>query len=455
MFNLFNVISWQCIVGPAMILLAREIDMPASWVGFLISFMPLSTLMVVLTVPLVMSWGSKKLMFNAWMFRNLVSCTVFLMPFAIHLYGRRAGWYVLMGSTLLFCVIRAIGAGGWFPWVHEVVPHAQRGLYFSMETAQNHFINVLVILGQGLFLATNPSVEQFLIIYAIGIVSGLLSLAWMRRVPGGGAVVEVSEAVHTGYTGYRRTFRDTPYIKFILTAVLCFSANSWLGSAMVMYMRDVLTLPSNIIMGIVALSSAAILLTIRAWGRFAEHSGSSMTMFLSLLGHGVASLACLAVLPGRAWALPVLAVVMVMASVFNAALWMAAHRAMLNYVPQSGRVAYTNLWTVGTAVALGITPIVVGQVIHFGEIRGFQACFAISGLACFAAATCSRLIVHDAIPIRRGLTTLFDPILPFRTFARIAWITLGMHESNRPEPPEVNDVGRNEEPERFRSAKSA
>lgn len=455
MFNLFNVISWQCIVGPAMILLARKIDMPASWVGFLISFLPLSTLLVVLTVPLVMSWGSKKLMFNAWMFRNIVSCTVFLMPWAIYHYGQRAGWYVLMGSTFLFCVIRAIGAGGWFPWVHEVVPHTQRGLYFSMETAQNHFVNVLVIVGQGLFLSSDPSVNQFLIIYAIGIASGLMSLVWMRRVPGGGAVAEVDEAVRAGFSGYRRSLKDKPYILFILTAVLSFSANSWLGSATVLYMRDVLAMPTNTIMMIVAASSGGILLTIRAWGRYAEHSGSSMTMFLALMGHGVASLFCLAVLPGVWWAIPLLAVAIVLASVFNAALWMASHRAMLNYVPQTGRVAYTNLWTVGTAIALGVTPIVVGQVIHFGEMRGFQACFLISGLACFAAAACSRLVVHDAIPIRRGLTTLFDPTLPVRTFARIAWITLGLHESNRLAPRAdegSSEEGETEESKVLRSA---
>ncbi|MCL4219528.1 MAG: hypothetical protein KJ052_21315, partial [Candidatus Hydrogenedentes bacterium] len=47
LFTGFNVVSWQCIVGPALILLARYIEMPASWVGLLISFMPLSTLLVV------------------------------------------------------------------------------------------------------------------------------------------------------------------------------------------------------------------------------------------------------------------------------------------------------------------------------------------------------------------------------------------------------------------------
>jgi hypothetical protein len=432
MFNLFNVISWQCIVGPAMILLARAIDMPASWVGFLISFMPLSTLAVVLTVPLVTYWGSKKLMFSAWMVRNIVAGLVFLMPLAIYHWGQRAGWYVLMAATLSFCVVRALGAGGWFPWIHEVVPERQRGLYFSTEAAQAHFVNVVVIVGQGIFLSRNPSVNQFLVIYAIGICAGMISLGWMLRVPGGGAVLDEGQPTWAGYRGFRLMLEDRPYLAFILTTGICFSSTAWLGSAIILYMRDILGLPSNAIMGLVACGSGGILLTIRAWGRFAEHSGSGTTMFLSLLGHGLAALACLAVLPGRAWSMPLLVAVIVLANIFGAAFWIAAHRAMLNYVKPTGRIAYTNFWTVGTAIALGVTPILVGQVIDRWHLHGFQLCFIIAGIAGIGSAVASRLVIRDGMPVRRGLTALFDPALPVRTFARIAWITIGLHESNRP-----------------------
>ena len=48
-FMAFNVVSFQCFVGPAMVLFARKLDMPASWVGFLIAAMPLSMVLVMFT----------------------------------------------------------------------------------------------------------------------------------------------------------------------------------------------------------------------------------------------------------------------------------------------------------------------------------------------------------------------------------------------------------------------
>ncbi|HNT90018.1 MAG TPA: hypothetical protein PKL84_19295, partial [Candidatus Hydrogenedentes bacterium] len=110
-FNFFNVISWQCVVGPAMILFARKIGMPASWVGFLISFMPLTMILVLFTVPLVNRLGPKNVMMKGWLSRNLIMSTVFLMPLAVRFWGPRAGWYVLTGATLGFCIVRAVAVG--------------------------------------------------------------------------------------------------------------------------------------------------------------------------------------------------------------------------------------------------------------------------------------------------------------------------------------------------------
>ena len=31
-FIVFNVVSWQCLIGPVLVLFARKIDMPPSWV---------------------------------------------------------------------------------------------------------------------------------------------------------------------------------------------------------------------------------------------------------------------------------------------------------------------------------------------------------------------------------------------------------------------------------------
>lgn len=429
-FCFFNVVSWQCIAGAVLVLFAREIGMPVSWVGFLQSFMPLSTLLAAFTVPLVTYLGPKRLMSRTWLSRNLAACLVFLMPWAVTKWGAHAGWYVLMIATMGFCLTRALGVAGWFPWLHEVVPDRQRGIYFSAEAAVTHLINIGVLFLQGLILSHNPGIGRFLVIYGIGVAAGLASLVWMYRVPGG-LGVKGAATPHGSETSYGAVLRDRQFLRFVVTASLCFSIFSWYGSSIVLYMRDAIRLEPNRILFITTAGSLAILLTIRAWGRFAESRGSGPAMFKTLSAHSLAALFCLTLVPGTRWAALALAPTVVLCSIFGAAFWVATHRALLNHVKESGRAAYTSIWIVGTALASGFTPIVVGFIIEHGNLWGFRACFAVSGLAGLCGAWACQSVVRDGPPVIQSPAELLRPAIPLRTLARIVWITVGLHPSNR------------------------
>ncbi|MBM3290017.1 MAG: MFS transporter, partial [Candidatus Hydrogenedentes bacterium] len=281
-FIVFNVVSWQCIVGPALILFARSLDIQPSIVGFLISFMPLSMLLVGLTVPLVNHYGPKRVMLTGWLLRNLLACAVFLIPVARG-WGLHYAQYLLMASILAFCVLRAMGAGGWLPWLHELVPVTQRGTYFSMEAAVTQLTSVGVALIQAVLLTGPASDWRFLMVYAIGIGAGLVSLVWMALIPGGGPM-PAPATPEISYRAYGAALRDRAFVAFVLTASLGYSALTWLlGSALVLYMRDALGMAPGVIMSVTAAGSMGIFLTIASWGRFADYAGSASAMFWSML----------------------------------------------------------------------------------------------------------------------------------------------------------------------------
>lgn len=429
-FSFFNVISWQCIVGPAMILFGRKIGMPASWIGFLQSFLPLSMLLVMFTVPLVEKLGPRNVMLKGWLMRNLIVSAVFLMPLAMMTWGERSAWYVLMGATLGFCIMRAVAVGGWFPWLHEVVSEEQRGQFFSAEATVVQAVNVVIVLTQSVVLSGNPGMFRFLAIYVVGIGFGLFSLYYMSRIPGGNA----PDTVHPenwGFRPYRVVMADRTYLGFIVIATLTYCSISWCGSAIVLYLRDALGFSSMTVMAVMAAGSMGIFFTIRFWGRFADDSGSGIAMALTLVGHSLSTVAFLLAVPGAAWTPWCIAPLVAIVSLFNAACWMAGHRAMLHFVQEVGRVAYTNLWIFGTSIALGITPIIVGYVIEHWGMAGFQFCFVFSAATGLACALACRVFVRDGAPFSRPARYLLNPGLPVRTLARIAWITAGRHPSNR------------------------
>lgn len=433
LFIVFNVISWQNIVGPTLILFARSLDMPPSWIGFLISFMPLSMVLVLFTVPIVNRFGPKRVLFTGWLWRNILVSAVFLIPFILQRYGLHAAQILLLCATLAFCILRALGAGGWLPWLHEVVPTHQRGSYFSTEAAVSQFMTVVVAFAQAALLSGHPGHWRFLTVYCVGIAAGLLSLVWMARVPGGHGVQD-APAEHASYDSYRFAWADRPFVRFVVVAALCFSCIAWMQSAIVLFMRDVLFYKADRIMLITAAGGAAVLFTIRSWGRFADVSGSASAMLLTMFGHSVGAAACLVLVPGMAWNGALVVFGFVLTSVFAAAFNMAAHRAMLNYVKVTGRVAYTNLWTVFTSVIFGVTPIMAGWLIDHWELAGYRTCFGIAVVGGILCGMASRGVVSDAGPLERSLAALINPALPVRMAARIVWITLGMHPSRNGNP---------------------
>lgn len=430
LFTVFNVVSWHSLVGPSMVLFARKIDMPASWVGVLLACMPLSMILVMGTVPLVMRFGPKRLMISTWFLRNIVTAAVFLVPWAIASHGVHAGWYLLMASTLSFCVVRALGVGAWFPWLHAFVPEEQRGAYFSAETALAQIVMVGVNLFHALLLQGDPGMNRFLIVYAVGIAAGVISVLLMARVPGGErpkpGELDAVEAIT-----YRQVFADRVFLRFVGMISLGFASIAWLGASAVLYMRDMIGLSPNVIMAVMTTASLGVFLTIRFWARFADYSGPRMAVALSLVGHGTLAVGFLGLWPHAAWTPWLIFPAVVMASILSAAFSAIAHRAMLDYVPDHGRVAYTNVWILGTSMALGLSPVLAGYVIQTYGYRGFELCFLFAGVGGIVFGLAERIVVGRVLQRPQPMVEMFSPGQPVRALARIVWITAGLHRSNR------------------------
>ena len=402
--------------------------MPPSLVGVLLSFMPLSMLLVIFAYPLVEWLGPRRLLLVTWLGRNLLILPVFFIPWAMTRWGESAGWHLLLFSTLGFSLVRAVGVGGWYPWLHELVPKPQMGAYFSIETAMSQTINILLAFGMAQFLAMGTGIHRFLWIYGVGVSAGLLSVLFIARIPGGAGIPPAG-----GGAGYdpRRALRlvmeDHGYLHFLGLALVAMGSLMWLNAAAVMYLRDVLQYSDTRIMLLLACGGIGVALTVRFWGRAADRFGSVPAMIQLLCGHAFFAVLWLALLPGgrlTAWlALPVL----VFTTVFNAALVMVSARGMLCRVREEGRVGYTTLWIMAVSLANGVPPILAGILIDHLALTGFRLCFLIAaGSGLLAAGLLFRLPQEEGKPPVQELHHLIRPSQPLRSLGRVFWITLGL-----------------------------
>lgn len=428
LFTAINVVSWQCIAGQALVLFARAMDMPARLVGLLLSFMPISMLLVVFAVPFVEWFGPRHLLISTWLLRNLMAAGVFLMPWAIDRFGPAAGWYVLLFSTLAFSLIRAVGVGGWFPWLHEIIPKAKLGVYFSIETAMVQIINIILAFGMAQILARGHGLGRFFLIYAIGIGAGLLSILFIRRIPGGAGLPPEAVGDYDPRPTLNRVWQDCDFRNFVVAGVLGAASLMWLGSTLVMYLRDVLGQSDSRIMLLLALGGIGVAVSVRFWGQTADRLGSGPPMIVLLAGHLVLALAWLGLLPGWQTTPFFVVPIFILTTVVSAAFSAVASRGMLCRVRDESRVGYTALWILTVSIANGLPPIVTGWLIDALALNGFRLCFLIAGTSGLVAiGLLFRLPPEDG----KLAAYILRPGQPLRNMGRLCRLTFGSYKQGK------------------------
>ncbi|MFZ5774873.1 MAG: MFS transporter [Thermodesulfobacteriota bacterium] len=425
LFTAINVFSWQCIAGQALVLFARAIAMPPAWVGVLLSFMPASMVLVAFSVPLVDRLGPRRLLISTWFARNALAMSAFLLPWAVEHWGQEAGWYVLLFAILSFSVVRALGVGAWYPWLHEIVPREQLGSYFSIETAMGQAIAIVISFGMARLLAMGDGLWRFFVIHGAGIAAGLFSVLFIRRIPGGAGLAPGGHV----RPGLRTALADSAYRRFWLLAMLGLATLMGLNAASVMYLRDILGYSDGRIMLLVALSGVGVAFSVRFWGRAADGIGSVPAMIQLLAGHALFSLCWCLLVPGWPLSQTLVVLVLLCTTVFHAAFAMVSARGMLCRVREEERVAYTGLWIVGMAVASGVPPVLVGMLIELLGLTGFRLCFLTAGLIGFVAVGLMfRLAPEEGKPALGQLEWLMPLQRPWRFWSAVFRISAGMGE---------------------------
>ena len=428
-FTAVNVFSWQCIAGQALVLFARAVNMPPAWVGLLLSFLPISMLLVVFAVPLVEWHGPRKLLLWTWLARNLLSLSVFLLPWAVSRWGESGGWQVLLFATLAFSLIRAVGVGAWYPWLHEIVPRPLLGSYLSIEAAMSQVIIIVVALAMALILGLGQGLARFFLLYGAGIGAGLWSVQLIRKIPGGERVVATDFGVSARRPSLRQPLADQEYRRFFFLAMLGTASVMWLNAASVMYLRDMLFYSETRIMLLLAAGGIGVACTVRFWGRAADRFGSVPAMIQLLGAHALLAFSWWGLLPGGRLTGLLAVVVIVFTTIFNAAFTMVSASGMLRRVRDEGRVAYTSLWILGISTANGLPPILAGLLIGHLGMAGFRLCFLIAGSVGLAAACFMfTLQPEEGKPPLHELRHLIQPSQPLRSLGRVFWITFGFGE---------------------------
>jgi len=423
-FSAINLISWQCIVGQFLVLFGRSIGMPASWVGTLVSFIPLSMLLVIFSVPIVEQYGSKKVMMVTWMLRNLAVIPVLTIPWLIPIWGERSAWYVLMLSTFGFSLARATGVAAWYPWIHELVPKRLMGKYLSVESSIMQTMNVLVIFAIAKVLGMVEYSNRFYYVYSTGIVAGVVSSFYILTIPGG--VASISTDTHNGrFSAIMAVTKDPKYCKFMLLAILSMSSFVWLNVSSILCLRDVLKQSDFNIMVLYAIGAIGVALSIRLVSHLAGKMKSQKSLTLMLLFQGIISASWFFLVSGSSLVPYLVIPVVALGTISAVVIFIFASQQMLGLVKQEHKVGYTSVWVIGTSISTGLPPIMAGWFINHLDLLGYQFCFGISSISALVGAWFWYRFNLDERDQFYELQPHIRHFQPMRSLQRLVWIVLG------------------------------
>lgn len=435
-FILLNVLSWQCLIGPVLVLHARALGVDRGSVGVLYSLLFFAGVLGVLTKGLAERYGSKRLLMAGWTARNLLVLPVVLTPLVMLKWGAGPAAVLLFVTSGLFSMTRALAGIAWLSWLHEIVPPAQLGRFFAAETVVTRLLAVAFGVFAFFVLGRNPPLWRFAAVAGLGVSFGLLSIRVLRRVPGGGPAAGGGEVA---WSGFREVLRDRMFMGF-LGCVAWFSfVYVGQGLLVVLLLRDELSLGPGLILLLTTCGNVLAVSTSTRWRRIADRHGSAKVMATA----GLLVVLCLIVigcLPGGRAPLVLVAAVCALLPVAESGNYVAASRGYMLRMRPEMRHATNAVWGAGTALPGGISAVMMGFWLRSGLTGHYViAAWGYALIMLIGVWLCLRLPVPD-LDRDGGASALHDPRRPIGSLLRMLQYVL------RPGPSAVTMGDRHPEP---------
>lgn len=281
---------------------------------------------------------------------------VVLLPFLGYHGGKSETiLYVLLSVTTLSAVLGAFGMVSQISLMADIVPADRRGRYFGARATIGTAASSLVALGGGRFLDWWKNIHGpndphgFTIVYALGLVAGLLSVAMIARLP-------QPEASTDKPAPYREVLqamlKHRHFCNLIAYRTLLAFSVAFAGPFFAVYMLKILHMSYALVSTYQVVTSLCMVMAMRPWGRLSDHFGNRPVIIGTTFGAAIIPLIWLLTASGNRW---VILVVFVVSGISWAGLMLSTFNLLLKITPDEQRSIYIGIFnaTVGLSWAAG------------------------------------------------------------------------------------------------------
>jgi MFS family permease len=407
-FNFYNAICFQIILGAPTVLLAKDLGANSTILGIIAAFTPLMTTLQLPAARYLKHFSYRSFALMGWGPRVIFIASSACVPLLSFL-SREVRLGILLGSLLIFNVLRGFSSAAFLPWITGLLPSASRGRYIAVDSLFVNGGSVIIMLLSALMMSGHVEPWRYSLVLWISVAGAFISLLYLRKIPDG-RQLEALRGSSDAVT-WSRMFANLPFRNSILFSLLFSTVAGGLGVFPVEYLKVQAHFTPSAIYALSAGTFLAPLFIMQRVGRLIDRTGSirilrvSVVSFAVVLGLWFAMSA--GILPPD-WKLVLLLNVtggMAM-SAFN----MANLHLGMEVVPAEGRNHYFAVTTVITSFAMGIVPVLWGRALDaLGtldlaegpfHLRRHSIYFLGISLLSFATILCTRILIEPGKHLR-------------------------------------------------------
>jgi MFS family permease len=357
-FQVFNTMSFLIVLGMPIILYFKHLNATATLLGVVAALNPLLNILQIPAAKYMERIGYRTFVLRGWAARSFFIVGMAVVALWPESLGRswRIGLMLLM--LVAFNAARGISACGFLPWMTHLVPEPVRGRFLARDQIAIALAMFGTLILTAVYLAGATGRYAYPIMFFGSYAAALVSLAFLRRIPD--VPVPHGDKV-AGPVPWRDMLLHPPFLRLMVFNVVVYAV---LAAATVFWaplLRDHYGATDGKILGVHALASGVMVVSLLYFGRHIDRVGSRPLLGLSGLTY-VVHFGCWCALAARClpFNLKTILLIQVTAGVATSLFNLANTRLMMCTVPQMGRSHFFAMFSVITNVTLGSLPVVWG-----------------------------------------------------------------------------------------------
>ncbi|HEU4621888.1 MAG TPA: MFS transporter, partial [Burkholderiaceae bacterium] len=283
---------------------------------------------------------------------------------------------LLIAAQIAMAILHAVGACAVNSWLHQLVPGAQLGNFFSQRLFWSTALACVGTLAAGFIVDQFPwtsGLHTYSIVFVIAGLTGFVSSFYLARAPeplmqNGGPAVGMRTRVLA-------PFRDRNFRRLLVFMGAWNVASNLAAPFIAVYLMQQLGYALTTVTALWVISQIANALTMYAWGRVSDRLSNKAILAAALPVYFLCTLGLVFVDAGqpRPMQLSLLAVIHIVMGIAGGGIGLATGNLGLKLAPQGQGTAYLAAIGLVSAVAGGLAPIVAGSLAHFFQASELSA----------------------------------------------------------------------------------